>query len=212
MPRRPKTNHHSSVELPMMIPVAAPPQPASLRVPSKTAKAAFDKAAAAVEVHHAGDADPWSGSPYAWLKQISSTRRFKAAESVLESLLVGAGFAMTPRTAHGHAWIVEGSRVALKFSTLWNSGVYTFQQVLPGNFDVMVLFGVSPDAPHLWIAEKSALLAAVGSSATPWLTVDPATPPKVLDGRGGSVAEFYDATAQLIGSPSGVQYGPARIS
>jgi hypothetical protein len=195
----------------MSIPAAAPPLPASLVVRASTAKAAFDRAAAAVEVHHAGDADPWSGSAYAWMKHLSSTRRFKAAESILESLFVGAGFVVSPRTAPGHAWLVEGSRVAMKFSTLWNSGVYTFQQVLPGNFDVMVLFGVSPDTPHLWIAEKPAVLSAVGSSSTPWLSVDPTSPPPVLDGRGGSVVEFYDAAALVLGAPSGLQYGPAQL-
>ena len=43
----------------------------------------------------------------------------------------------------------------IKFSTLWKSGVYKFQQIRDQEYDAMVLLGISPFSAACWIVPKA---------------------------------------------------------
>lgn len=182
--------------------------PARLSVATEPAHAALLAAARAVEVKVRGDDDAWTTSPFGWLKLLPTATRAKAAEQIVETMLRGAGFRI--ESAAGSDSRIEGVVVRVKFSTLWSSGVYTFQQIRDGNYDHLILFGLSPQEAHAWVLSRSAALAITGAS-TSWIAIDPAAPPPSLNQSGGSLSAFFAALAHSVGSPSLPPSGPAHI-
>jgi hypothetical protein len=170
------------------------------------AAAAFRTAAAQIEQRYATDVDEWESSPFRWLKRLPTASRAKAAEGIITALLSSAGFRVGPRTDSTHDCTVEGVPVRVKFSTLWSSQRYTFQQLPTGGTALVVLLGVSPNEAHAWIATTAALRSA--AQTEPWLSIDPTTAPPALTGCGGTLAAFLAAVAHTVGTPSGVAMGP----
>lgn len=159
----------------------------------------------------AGTADMWEGSPFAWLRSLPTARRSLAGVGLCEMLLRGAGFDPRPKSSHGHDRMVNGFSVKVKFSTLWASGTYTFQQVPVDGFDVMVLLGVHPRGVHAWMVTKRTLVDALraASQSELGLLVDPDAPEAWL-GSGGSPEEFFARAPVLLGDPS-EPHGPAAL-
>ena len=50
---------------------------------------------------------------------------------------------------------VEERNVEVKFSTLWETGVYKFQQIRDQNYDILLCLGISPDTAHAWVVPKA---------------------------------------------------------
>ena len=71
----------------------------------------------------------WEGSPFAWIK----TRPSRQSGSIGEKLVAGwcatkgLDISKAPDTECDR--VVEGIRTEIKFSTLWKSGGYKFQQI-----------------------------------------------------------------------------------
>jgi hypothetical protein len=57
--------------------------------------------------------------------------------------------------------LINGHRVEVKFSTLWQSGIYKFQQIRDQNYEYSVCLGVSPFEAHCWVISKAILLQYV---------------------------------------------------
>lgn len=51
--------------------------------------------------------------------------------------------------------IIAGRRVEIKFSTLWESGLYTFQKIRDQNYEFVVCLRISPFDAHCWVISKS---------------------------------------------------------
>lgn len=102
--------------------------------------------------------------------------------------------------------IIEGYRFEIKFSTLWKSGVYKFQQIRDQDYDYLFALGISPFNAHAWVLSKSILYQEVightgqhtGADATDtaWLSVTVGNEHEWLEPYGGSLAaarEFLKA-------------------
>ncbi|MGB9593310.1 MAG: hypothetical protein ACPL7R_04125 [Anaerolineae bacterium] len=97
--------------------------------------------------------------------------------------------------------IIAGRRVEIKFSTLWASGVYKFQQLRDQNYDFAICLGISPFDAHCWVIAKPVLREHVlghtpqhrgrAGTDTFWISLRPASSPEWLRGCGGSLAEAY---------------------
>ena len=133
----------------------------------------------------------WKGSPFAWLKWLSSRQIGAVGERMV---LEWMGLAIP---AGGE---LEG--VIVKFSTLWKEGQYVFQQFRPSqSWRYAICFGVSPFDVHAWILPRDVVLANAtpqhaGKRDTLWLHVVPKHPPLWMEEYGGDL----EKTLEVIGN------------
>src|SRR5689334_9281275 len=69
----------------------------------------------------------WEGSPFEWIRTQSSRRRGKIGEQLLAGFLAARDFTVGPSRSSDADRRVNDKLVEVKFSTLWESGVYKFQ-------------------------------------------------------------------------------------
>lgn len=103
--------------------------------------------------------------------------------------------------------LLNGHRVEIKFSTLWEGNIYTFQQIRDQNYDYAICLGISPFEAHCWVASKAILKKHVighlgqhtgaGARETAWFTVNPQEPPEWLRSCGGSLEQAYAVLRSL---------------
>jgi hypothetical protein len=218
MPRRLRPDPSLVTALPLDVPERRRRPKSEAGVSAEAGFSALLAATASVKAA-LGDAesDPWVHSPFAFIRTLPSARRGKVGEQMVEDLLSGAGYPVLPREDPSHDRVVGGYRVEVKLSTLWASGVYTFQQLRDQNYQYLVLLGLSPNSAHAWLVAKDVALSATtpqhGGAAgtdTRWASVDPSDPPGWLAGYGGDLGSFFTVCADVFGPP-GASYGPARL-
>ena len=103
--------------------------------------------------------------------------------------------------------LINGHRVEIKFSTLWEANIYKFQQIRDQNYEYAVCLGISPFEAHCWVISKKILKQYVighmgqhtGSSGqeTAWFAVDPQAPPDWLSPFGGTLEQAYNVLKSL---------------
>jgi hypothetical protein len=142
----------------------------------------------------------WEGSPFAWIKHRPSRQKGAIAEKIVASLCTSCGLKVARSPDSDADRLVEGVRVEIKFSTLWKTGIYKFQQLRDQNYRIAILLGVSPFDAHCWVLTKNIILEQWnnpggivpqhgGSSGvdTAWLSLDPHNVPPWLRPLGGSL-------------------------
>jgi hypothetical protein len=148
--------------------------------------------------------DPWAGSPFAWIRTRPSRQVGSIGEQLVAGWCAAKGFDVT-RTGDSDAdRVVNGQRLEIKFSTLWASGVYKFQQIRDQRYDSAVLLGLSPFTASCWVVPKSVLMESPfrpglsyqhGGRAgrdTRWLQFRADSPPEWLGEYGGTLAAAYE--------------------
>jgi hypothetical protein len=106
--------------------------------------------------------------------------------------------------------LVNGRRAEIKFSTLWKSGVYKFQQLRDQNYEFVICLGVSPNDAHCWVIPKAEIMrrwgardgvvpqhGGSGGTDTAWLSFDVASVPPWLAAYGGTLAQAARVLMQL---------------
>ena len=149
-----------------------------------------------------GAADPWAGSPFAWIRTRPSRQVGKIGEQLVAGWCAAKGLDVISSGDSQADRVIAGRRVEIKVSTLWESGVYTFQQLRDQNYDFAVCLGISPFDAHCWVLSKDILHEHVightpqhtgkGGTDTFWLSFEAANPPKWLQACGGRLANAYD--------------------
>lgn len=151
--------------------------------------------------------NPWTGSPFAWIRTLSSRRRGKVGEQTLSGYLAARNFTVGPSTSPAADRIVNGKLVEVKFSTLWETGVYKFQQIRNQEYDLMICLGISPFNAHCWVMPKATLRRHVfgkfgqhsgkGASETSWISLVPARPPAWMRPLGGTLRSAVQVLRRL---------------
>jgi len=114
--------------------------------------------AAALEGDYADDGpDPWEGSPFAWIKTRPSRQIGAIGEQLVAGWCAAKGFDVTRSPSSEADRVISGQRVEIKFSTLWENGNYTFQQIRDQAYDYLFCLGVSPLDAHAWVLPKPLL-------------------------------------------------------
>jgi len=154
-----------------------------------------------------GQADPWAGSPFAWIRTCPSRQVGKIGEQLVAGWCAAKGLDVTASHDSEADRIVGGHRVEIKFSTLWESGVYTFQQIRDQNYDYAILLGLSPFDAHCWVVSKDQLrMHAIGHTPqhagkagtdTFWLSFPVTHPPVWLSPCGGTLAQAFDILKKI---------------
>lgn len=157
---------------------------------------------AQVRMGRADAADPWAGSPFAWVMRLASRSRGRAGELIVESWLEGMGFEMALPVNSGHDRLVGGRKVEIKFSTLWGSGEYVFQQLRDQDYQYVIMLGVSPTTASCWVVPKAEAFARAvpqhGGAAgrdTRWLRILASAPPEWMTQYGGDLEDAIPVIA-----------------
>jgi len=151
---------------------------------------------------HENSEDPWYGSPFAWIRSCPSRQVGKIGEQLVAGWCAAKGLDVARCPDSQADRIIAEKRVEIKFSTLWRSGVYKFQQIRDQDYDYLICLGISPFDAHGWVVPKDILLKYVightpqhtGKRGTDtfWLTIGPSNPPQWLQPYGGELARAYD--------------------
>ena len=149
-----------------------------------------------------GSADPWARSPFSWIRTRPSRQVGKIGEQLVAGWCAAKGLDVVSTGDSEADRVIAGRRVEIKFSTLWESGVYKFQQLRDQDYDFAVCLGISPFNAHCWVLSKDILRKHVightpqhtgkGGTDTFWLSFEPVKPPKWIEACGGSLAKAYD--------------------
>ena len=147
------------------------------------------------------EADPWAGSPFAWIRSRPSRQVGKIGEQLVSGWCAAKGLDVVASPDSEADRIIAGRRVEIKFSTLWRTGVYKFQQLRDQDYDYAICLGIAPFDAHCWVISKDLLLAHVighlpqhtgkGGTDTFWLSVRPEDPPSWLRPCGGRLSEAF---------------------
>jgi len=114
-----------------------------------------------------------------------SRRRGKIAEHLLHRWCEDRGLQVKSSNSPEADLIIEGRKVKVKLSTIWETGVYKFQQIRKQDYDCIILLGLSPpQIVHCWLIPKNeafdyAVPQHMGQrgSDTYWISFKPNTPP-----------------------------------
>lgn len=141
----------------------------------------------------------WEGSPFAWIRSRPSRQKGKIGEQLVAGWCAAKGFDVVRSPDPEADRIIQGRRVEIKFSTLWKSGVYKFQQLRDQNHEYAICLGVSPFDAHCWVISKTVLRRHVightpqhmgrRGSDTAWLSFSVDEPPPWLQRCGGRLAQ-----------------------
>jgi len=139
--------------------------------------------------------DLWESSPFEWLTQIPARQKGALGGRLVASWCASKGLSTDRSKDSGENLIINGSKIAIKFSTLWSNGSYTFQQIRKDGYDHILCFGISPNDVHCWIfareyAIKNAASQHKGSNEY-WIKINPKDPKEWVKSCGGTLDEAY---------------------
>jgi hypothetical protein len=149
-----------------------------------------------------GADDPWAGSPFAWIRTRPSRQVGKIGEQLVSGWCAAKGLDVIASGDSEADRVIAGCRMEIKFSTLWESGSYTFQQIRDQDYEYAICLGLSPYAAHCWVISKDILRVHVightpqhrGKEGTDtfWLSFPATDPPAWLFPCGGTLAQAFE--------------------
>ena len=167
---------------------------------------------ATLRVDYSDDDPEWATSPFGWIKTRPSRQIGAIGEKLVAGWLAAKGFDVTRSPDSGADRLIEGRRAEIKFSTLWRSGSYTFQQIRDQDYEFAICLGVSPFDAHCWILTKALIREQWGrhgglphqhggreGTDTVWLTLQPTTPPAWLVPLSGRLRDAAAEVARITG-------------
>lgn len=153
------------------------------------------------------DSSTWDGSPFEWVIKLPSASKGKLGKRLVYQWCAIKGLSIDSSPDSEADMLINGHRVELKFSTLWEAGIYKFQQIRDQNYEYAVCLGISPFEAHCWVVSKKILRKNVighlgqhtgsGGQETAWFAVNPQTPPDWLVPCGGTLEQAYKVLKSL---------------
>lgn len=151
------------------------------------------------------EVSPWVESPFGWMLLLPSRSRGKAGELLASAWLRRLGYDVRPPLSSGHDRTVEGVPTEVKFSTLWKSGEYVFQQLRDQDYTHALLLGISPSRASAWFTPKDVAFGNAvpqhgGSKGvdTRWIRFLASSPPAWLADYGGSLEDCADVLERTL--------------
>ncbi len=145
----------------------------------------------------------WKHSPFEWLRQISARQKGAFGRILISSWCEAEGLAVEKVKGTGEALDIKGNVLALKFSTLWASGIYKFQQIRENGYDYVLCFGISPFEAHAWVFSREYVLAHASKQhktsrgSEYWISINPLDPPQWTKQCGGSLDDAFEVLRKI---------------
>jgi hypothetical protein len=149
----------------------------------------------------------WQGSPFEWILKLPPGSKGKLGKQLVYQWCALKGLAVDRSPDSEADMLINGHRVEIKFSTLWKTGIYKFQQIREQNYEYSVCLGISPFEAHCWVVSKAILRKNVighlgqhtGSSGqeTAWFPVNPNKPPEWIKPYGGTLDQAFPILKSL---------------
>lgn len=149
----------------------------------------------------------WEGSPFEWVLRLPSGSKGKLGKRLVYQWCALKGLSIDSSPDSQADMMINGHRVEVKFSTLWEANIYKFQQIRDQNYEYAVCLGISPFEAHCWVISKKILKRHVighmgqhtGSAGqdTAWFAVSPQSPPDWLLPFGGTLDQAYKVLKSL---------------
>ena len=144
----------------------------------------------------------WARSPFGWIKTRPSRQVGKIGEQLVAGWCAAKDLSVGPSGDSEADRVIQGRRIEVKFSTLWASGQFKFQQIRDQRYDFLVCLGIAPFDAQCWVIPKDDLYEHVightpqhtgaGGTDTFWLSVVAADPPAWLSPYGGSLTRAFE--------------------
>lgn len=150
----------------------------------------------------------WENSKFEWILSCPSSTKGKVGREIVSEWAVGKGLSVEKASKGAHRKI-EGKRVVIKFSTLWDGNSYRFQQIKDQDYSIVICLGISPFDASGWAIPKDEALkhaptqhkGAEGTD-TNWFPVTPGSEPGWLKPWGGRLSKMYEVLLELCSKPS----------
>lgn len=156
--------------------------------------------------------DRWVGSPFEWIKKRPSRQVGKVAEQLVDGWASAKGLDVEASPDSDADRLVEGTRVEIKSSTLWQGGFFKFQQIRDQNYAVLFCLGISPEEVFGWAFPKNLLMdywrdgtiesqhGGASGTDTAWLQIrpKPVVEPHWVREWGGPLDEAYEKLVELV--------------
>ena len=141
----------------------------------------------------------WRDSPFDWIRRLAPRRKGKVAEQLVAGWCAAKGLAVGESGDTDADRVINGRRVEVKMSTLWDNGAYTFQQLRDQEYQHVVCLGLSPFDASCWAFPKAVIWERAipqhgGSSGTDtrWISFGADSPPEWMCAYGGRLAKAYE--------------------
>jgi hypothetical protein len=149
----------------------------------------------------------WKDSPFEWVLRLPAGTKGKLGKQLVNQWCALKGLAVDKSPDSDADLLINGHRVEVKFSTLWKTGIYRFQQIRDQNYEYSICLGISPFDAHCWVISKVILKNYVighmgqhtgsGSQETAWISVDPQYPPEWMVPYGGTLEKAFSVLKAL---------------
>jgi hypothetical protein len=96
----------------------------------------------------------WKDSPFEWILKLPPGSKGKLGKHLIYQWCALKGLAIDRSPDSEADMLINGHRVEVKFSTLWKTGVYKFQQIRNQNYEYSICLVVSPNEAHCWVISK----------------------------------------------------------
>jgi site-specific DNA-methyltransferase (adenine-specific) len=148
--------------------------------------------------------DLWINSPFEWILKLPPRKKGKLGGDLIASWLASKGILPESTREAGETIQINGLRFATKFSTLWTSGSYKFQQIRSKGYDYVICLGISPFDAHCWVFERQYAVKngkpqhKSGKVADYWIELNPKKPDEWTTNSGGSLDQAYRIIKRLL--------------
>lgn len=148
--------------------------------------------------------DPWEGSPFEWIRRCPPAQKGAIAAQLISEWCRTQGVRVAKSGDSDADRVIGGRRVEIKMSTLWESGIYKFQQIRDQNYDYVICLGLSPFDVHCWVILKEVIRehtppqhGGKRGKDTQWLSFRATAPPAWLGKLGGDPARAMEIIRAL---------------